>query len=68
MGYFSNGTEGDMYQQRYCNRCKNDVNEDCPIWLAHLIHNGHEILDLFIPRAGVENRPCTMFVEREPES
>lgn len=46
MGYFSNGTEGLIYQEAYCFRCRNfgadklsektEV-EGCPIWDLHLL-------------------------------
>lgn len=69
MGYFSNGTEGMYYQERYCNRCWHDRNQDCPIWLAHLTHNYKEcnnpesILHMLIPRDGIENKECKLFAE-----
>lgn len=48
MGYFSNGTEGAMYEERYCSRCvHSDIRDDkeigaadnpaCPVWFAHLL-------------------------------
>lgn len=51
MGYFSNGTEGRDYHEKYCRRCYFDVHENCPIWVIHLLHNGENnpILDEFIP-------------------
>ena len=70
MGYFSNGTEGMDYQAKYCERCLHDANQDCPIWLAHLLHNYKEcnnpesILHMLIPREGIENGQCKMFVEQ----
>jgi len=72
MGYFSNGTEGAIYEETFCRRCIHYGPEDgpgCPIWLAHLIHNYDEcnndesILHILIPREGVHNLQCTMFVE-----
>ncbi len=39
MAYFSNGTEGEVYRERFCYRCLHcDVGEDareCPVWSAH---------------------------------
>lgn len=75
MGYFPNGTAGEMYQEAYCDRCLNDANGDCPIWLAHLFYNDDErdnpdsILHLLIPRSkdGLGNEQCTMFMPRVPE-
>lgn len=65
MGYFSNGTEGMAFQERYCFHCRNwrDLEdgrgEGCPIWDAHLLYSyelcnsetpGKVILDMLIPR------------------
>lgn len=74
MGYFSNGSEGDGYQQAYCNRCLHDNYEKgiyCPIWNMHLrdnykeCNNAESHLHDLIPR-GKEggNERCTMFVDR----
>lgn len=60
MAYFSNGTEGMDYRERYCERCEHlpeDQNTDCPIWSAHFFHNSDRhtneavksILDMLIP-------------------
>ena len=76
MGYFSNGSEGEAYQARYCNRCVHDVHQDCPIWLAHLLHNYAEcnqkdsILHLLIPRSsdGLDNEECKLFLEMTEEA
>jgi len=69
MGYFSNGTEGRDYQYQYCERCVHDVNEDCPVWFLHLAYDGEEdkrlVLDALIPRKGIYNGRCRMFVEEE---
>ena len=65
MGYFSNGTEGDMYEQEYCYQCIHD--ENCAVWEAHLIYNYDEcnneksILHTLIPRKGAYNEKCNMF-------
>ena len=71
MGYFSNGTEGIMYQARYCDQCVHDRNDDCPILLLHLMWNYEQnenkdkqlVLDAFIPRSsdGLRNEECKMF-------
>lgn len=79
MAWFSNGTEGEIYRERYCDRCVNnrDLNdgrgEGCPIWDAHLLFmegdkkpDAQEVLDHLIPR---ETDPpgfaaqCSMFLE-----
>jgi hypothetical protein len=72
MGYFSNGTEGMDYQERYCSRCVHDKNEDCPVWAAHLLYNYQEcnkpesILHMLIPRTdnGLGNSACSLFIEK----
>lgn len=46
MGYFSNGTEGEMFEEAWCSRCvHSDISGDreigvdppCPVWGAHLL-------------------------------
>lgn len=71
MGYFSNGTEGDMYQERYCSRCIHGENDECPVWDAHLLYNGdgllhQELLDMLIPQTTSGNGQCLMFVKSQP--
>ena len=71
MGYFSNGTEGMLYRDQYCDRCKHDVDSDCPVWLVHLLYNSDEcnnkdsILHKLIPRSedGLSNEKCIGFNE-----
>jgi len=75
MGYFSNGTEGMDYQDRWCSRCVHfngrTGETGCHVWLAHLVHNYKEcnnkdsILDLLIPRSEDRrsNEQCEMFYE-----
>ena len=54
MGHFSNGTEGEIYQERYCFRCVH-WNDDygCPVWFLHELHVGEKgwqaTLDKLIP-------------------
>ena len=75
MGYFSNGTEGTMYFERYCRRCLfwND-DHGCPCWNIHLQYNYEEcnkddsILHKMIPRHGVFNGRCFSFFPRKGES
>lgn len=66
MGYFSNGTEGDSYREKYCSRCAHydpEGDKECPVWEAHLSFNYDQhtpegkregpvaqILDQLIPR------------------
>lgn len=77
MGYFSNGTEGLMYEEAFCTRCihyGDPESPGCPIWFAHLLYayeetgtdsNAEAMLDLLIPRSEdrLYNLQCTMFVE-----
>jgi hypothetical protein len=70
MGYFSNGTEGEIYSETYCSKCLHC--EGCPIWLAHMIHNYDEcnnpksILHMLIPRSkdDLGNEKCKMFTPK----
>ena len=71
MGYFSNGTQADMYEAQFCNNCVHQKPDDggCAVWLAHLICNYNEcnnpdsILHMLIPRTecGLGNDECKMF-------
>ena len=69
MGYFSNGTEGDFYQEEYCEKCEHG-NGECPVWLLHLTYSyklcntPDSFLDELIPRSreGCYNEKCKMFV------
>lgn len=69
MGYFSNATEGDAYEARWCDRCQHGGG-DCQIWVDHLIHCGdpeHQArLDLLIPQRpdGLGNEQCTGFAPK----
>jgi len=71
MGYFSNGTEGMMYEEEWCSRCLHNGEEEegCTVLLAHALFNYEEcnkpdsILHILIPRDGIENLQCKMFVE-----
>jgi hypothetical protein len=74
MGYFSNGTEGEGFEEVVCRRCthfKEPEDGTCPVWTAHLLFNNdqHEnavveqILSLLIPLTG-QWYECAMFVER----
>lgn len=73
MAYFPNGTSGEIYHEQYCSRCIHrdgpDGNTGCGVMLAHLLHNYAEcnnpdsILHLLIPRDGIENKQCRMFID-----
>lgn len=75
MGYFANGTEGDMFEARQCARCVHeDPDKGCPVFLAHVLyayelcnqkeHPGKVMLDMLIPRKGAHNDDCAMFHAR----
>jgi hypothetical protein len=72
MAYFSNGTEGDYYWEKYCSHCLHD--DGCPVMDIHTLYNydavGNDadmklahVLDALIPRDkdGYNNK-CNMFV------
>ena len=70
MGYFANGTEGEIYENRYCSHCVHYHEEySCPVLQAHVLWNYDEcnkpdsLLHKMIPRAGVENQQCIFFQE-----
>lgn len=70
MGYFPNGDAGDWYEATYCSRCVHDKQSTmCPVMALHMQHNYEEcnkpdsFLHFLIPRSGVENERCRMFVE-----
>ena len=78
MGYFSNGSEGLDFDERYCNHCVNMPEKDdagCPALDAHLLYSydlcnkdkdpGKVILDMLIERGpdGIGNR-CVMFLDK----
>ena len=77
MAYFSNGSEGDNYEHNYCSRCihgswlREDDGKMCAVMEAHLLKNYEEcnnkdsILHILIPRDGIWNAECRMFVEEK---
>lgn len=73
MGYFANGTEGMMYEERYCSKCVHE--EGCAVWAMHIIHNYDEcnnpesLLHKLIPKlSDGGNGECTMFWKRTGEA
>ncbi|KKN60891.1 hypothetical protein LCGC14_0527620 [marine sediment metagenome] len=72
MGYFSNGEEGDRYDIEYCSKCVHapdiEKGKDCAVLEAHSIYNYDEcnnpdsILHILIPRDGIYNEQCRMFL------
>lgn len=75
MGYFSNGTEGEIYEHNFCRRCVHAQGEHgpygCAVWQAHMQFNyahcndEESILHILIPRSEdkLENEQCAMFHE-----
>lgn len=73
MAYFSNGTEGEFYQEKFCCRCVHF--NGCTIWMLHLIHNYDECdnesswLHKLIPMSTYDDRgvlvqhQCNLFHE-----
>jgi hypothetical protein len=71
MGYFPNGTSGDIYEHEFCSKCVHQENKDgrgCAVMMAHMLHNYKEcnnedsILHLLIPRdKDGWNERCLMF-------
>jgi len=73
MGYFSNGTEGIIYQEQYCSRClHNNDKQACPVIFLHFLYNYDEcnnpnsFLNELIPRSAdkLDNEQCRMFIAK----
>ena len=75
MGYFSNGTEGEIFQEQYGARCLHNGDENgegplCPVWELHLLYDYDQLknkdlahcLGALIPRQGGRNLACRLFV------
>jgi hypothetical protein len=69
MGYFPNGTAGELYEGRWCRRCVHEIG--CRVWWLHMEHNYEEcnkkesMLHVLIPRVGTHNCRCQMFHLKE---
>lgn len=70
MGYFSNGTQGAIYERMYCEGCVHhdqydpDNRECCPIWLLHLMWNYDAVGD---NKDTTKETALEMFIPRETE-
>ena len=75
MGYFPNGTSGEIYQEMYCSNCLHDEKGDCMVWLAHLVTSYNDgkgetseagkVLDLLIPNDNnIGCKQCAMFIDK----
>lgn len=79
MGYFSNGTEGMVYEAQWCDRCEHQDGPDgqsgCAVWLAHLLYSyklcnaEDNPLNVLIPRSEdrLSNEQCRMFLKKSPQ-
>ena len=70
MGYFSNGTEGALYEESYCENCVHMQEFGCPCWEAHQMWNYEycndkdSLLHKMIPRGDHgENLQCIFYVK-----
>lgn len=75
MGYFPNGSAGDAYEEKYCQRCARFIDNDCPVLALHGRHNYAEcnnedsMLHELIPLDNsFNNVQCTFFIERNPQA
>lgn len=76
MAYFSNGTEGMLYEEQWCGRCIHgqDQEKGCTIWDLHMLYNYDEcnnkdsMLHILIPMGedGFAGE-CSMFTELQKE-
>jgi len=75
MGYFSNGEEGMAYEEAWCLNCCHygEIGENCAVLEAHSIYNYAEcnnqdsILHILIPRDGLGNARCGMYISIKQE-
>lgn len=76
MAYFSNGTEGEIFENRWCSRCVNNAEGNCPIWCLHLLWNSAAVgndadetaaasLNTLIPMRGLDPDKCSMFCKSD---
>ena len=68
MGYFSNNTEGDDYEARWCRHCIHYSEEKpCSVMVLHELYNYQkrfsDALEILIPTKGIENLECSMRIE-----
>jgi len=71
MAYFSNGTQGMDYEDKYCFHCIHSKELDfCPCWAAHKLwnheeaHNQDSILHKMIPMVEFVPQECIFFKRR----
>lgn len=79
MGYFANGSEGEIYQANYCFKCKNWIDKKdgkgygCAIWDLHILYSyelcnskskAKKMLDFLIPDRDCSNEECKMYLPK----
>lgn len=73
MGYFANSDEGDAYEAEWCSKCVHYGADGtrCAVLGAHVLFaygakgEAEQILNELIPRQGIRNLKCRMFVTVE---
>ena len=75
MGYFPNGTDGEMYCEQYCDNCVHNLEEHgCPILALHWLYNYDEcnkpdsILHEAIPRDDKGYNKQCIFYQEQPKT
>ena len=71
MGYFSNSSEAEIYENTHCRKCvhyyRGDGIDPCAIRAAHFFHQeqgaARDVLDILIPRELGQNGQCALFYE-----
>ena len=81
MGYFSNGTEWEIWANKNCHQCQHEPDDyendpvGGPIEFLHIMWNYDAVndretdprpfaLDCLIPRKGIHNDQCKMFISK----
>lgn len=71
--YFANGSEGDYWYERCCQKCVHDGGDDsCPIRYVHYIYNYDQAKDTLESRAiklilntlWPEGQDCSLFCDK----
>ena len=71
MALFANGTDQEIYEAQWCQRClHHDEEKGCPVMTAHLVWCGdgrrQDVLDMLIPDEPGELGQCRMFMSAHP--
>lgn len=62
---FSNGSSWEHWSYRWCEVCRNDTNEDCPIVAVAMF--GEKTPEEWV-EVGLQNYECTEFEPREEDT